>query len=48
MGYKWDVSVNVDELRNYSGYPLMMCPTKLIKELLFNEYYYEFDFLESR
>ena len=32
MGYKWDVSVNVDELRNYSGYPLMMCPTKLIKE----------------
>lgn len=32
LGFKWDVSVNVDELRNYSGYPLMMCPTKLIKE----------------
>lgn len=32
LGFKWDVSVNVDELRNYSGYPLMMCPKKLIKE----------------
>ena len=32
LGYKWDVSVNVDELREYSGYPLMMCPKKLIEE----------------
>jgi len=32
LGYNWDVSVNVDELRDYSGYPLMMCPRKLIEE----------------
>lgn len=32
LGYKWDVSVNVDDLRDYSGYPLMMCPKKLIEE----------------
>lgn len=32
LGYKWDVSVNVDNLRDYSGYPLMMCPVKLITE----------------
>ena len=32
MGYKWDVSVEMDDLRNYSGYPLMMCPKKLLEE----------------
>ena len=32
MGYKWGVSVEMEDLRNYSGYPLMMCPKKLIKE----------------
>lgn len=31
-GFQWDVSVNVDELRDYSGYPLMMCPKKLMQE----------------
>lgn len=31
-GFKWDVSVNADDLREYSGYPLMMDPKKLIEE----------------
>ena len=32
MGYKWDVSVDMEDLRDYNGYPLMMCPIKLIEE----------------
>lgn len=32
MGYKWAVSVECEELRDYSGYPLMMCPKKLLEE----------------
>lgn len=31
-GYKWDVSVECEDLRNYSGYPLMMCPRKMLEE----------------
>lgn len=31
-GYKWAVSVDCEDLRNYSGYPLMMCPKKLLEE----------------
>ncbi len=31
-GFKWDASVDTEDLREYSGYPLMMCPKKLIKE----------------
>lgn len=31
-GYKWDVSVDCEDLRNYSGYPLMMCPRKVLEE----------------
>ncbi|MEF9917538.1 MAG: rhamnan synthesis F family protein [Lachnospiraceae bacterium] len=32
LGYQWDVSVETEDLRSYSGYPLMMCPEKIIKE----------------
>lgn len=32
MGYRWGVSVEVEDLRDYSGYPLMMCPKKLVAE----------------
>ncbi len=32
LGYKSSVSVEMDDLRTYNGYPLMMCPTKLIRE----------------
>lgn len=32
MGYKWDVSVECEDLRDYSGYPLMMCPKKMLEE----------------
>lgn len=32
MGFKWDLSVEMEDLREYNGYPLMMCPTKLIAE----------------
>lgn len=32
MGYKWAVSVDCEDLRDYSGYPLMMCPKKLLEE----------------
>lgn len=32
MGYKWGVSVDCEDLRDYSGYPLMMCPKKLLEE----------------
>lgn len=31
-GYKWAVSVKCEDLRDYSGYPLMMCPKRLIEE----------------
>lgn len=31
-GYKWTVSVECEDLRGYSGYPLMMCPKKLLAE----------------
>lgn len=31
-GYRWAVSVECEDLRSYSGYPLMMCPKKLIAE----------------
>lgn len=31
-GYKWGVSVEMEDLRDYSGYPLMMCPRKLLEE----------------
>lgn len=32
QGYRWGVSVEFEDLRNYSGYPLMMCPKKLVEE----------------
>lgn len=32
LGFKSTVYVETEALRSYSGYPLMMCPTKLIKE----------------
>ncbi len=32
LGFKSAVSVETEQLRSYSGYPLMMCPTKLMKE----------------
>lgn len=32
LGYKWEVSVDMDDLRGYSGYPLLMCPKKLLSE----------------
>lgn len=31
-GYKWAVSVECEDLRHYSGYPLLMCPKRLIEE----------------
>ena len=31
-GFKWDVSVECEDLRNFSGYPLMMCPKKMLEE----------------
>lgn len=31
-GYRWAVSAECEDLRDYSGYPLMMCPKKLLKE----------------
>lgn len=31
-GYNWDVSVACEDLRDFSGYPLMMCPKKLLAE----------------
>lgn len=32
MGFSWDVSVECEDLRNYSGYPLLMCPKLLLQE----------------
>lgn len=32
MGFKWAVSVECEDLRSYSGYPLMMCPRRLLEE----------------
>lgn len=32
LGYRWDISVEMEDLREYSGYPLMMCPRKLLEE----------------
>lgn len=32
LGYRWEVSVECEDLREYSGYPLMMCPKRLVKE----------------
>lgn len=32
LGYRYDVSVNVDELRDMNNYPLMMMPTRLLAE----------------
>lgn len=31
-GYKWAVSAECEDLRDYSGYPLMMCPKKMLQE----------------
>lgn len=31
-GFRWAVSAGDESLRDYSGYPLMMCPKKLITE----------------
>ena len=31
-GYKWATSVEMEDLREFNGYPLMMCPTKLIEQ----------------
>lgn len=31
-GFKWGISVDMEDLRKYSGYPLMMCPQRLISE----------------
>lgn len=31
-GFKWEAFVDTHGLEDYTGYPLMMCPTKLIKE----------------
>ena len=32
MGYKWTVSVEMDDLREFSRYPLLMCPKKMLSE----------------
>ncbi|NEW66168.1 rhamnan synthesis F family protein [Carnobacteriaceae bacterium zg-84] len=32
LGFKWDVSVQCDDLREFTGYPLLMCPKLLIKQ----------------
>lgn len=32
LGYRWKTSVEMDDLRQYNGYPLMMCPRKLMEE----------------
>lgn len=32
MGFKWKVSVECEDLRDYSGYPLLMCPKRLLQE----------------
>lgn len=32
LGFKSGLSVDMEDMRSYSGYPLMLCPTKLIKE----------------
>lgn len=31
-GFKWDVYVDTRDLKDYTDYPLMKCPTKLLKE----------------
>lgn len=32
LGFVSATSVKTDQMREYSGYPLMMCPVKLLKE----------------
>ncbi|MGF7002036.1 lipopolysaccharide biosynthesis protein [Lachnospiraceae bacterium PFB1-21] len=32
LGFKWDISVEMEDLRQFSGYPLMMCPKLLLAE----------------
>lgn len=32
LGYKWDTSVDMDDLRSYSGYPMIMCPRVLLEK----------------
>lgn len=32
LGFTWTVSVECEDLRDYSGYPLMMCPKRLLQE----------------
>lgn len=32
LGYKWATSVDMEDLRNYSGYPMIMCPQILVEK----------------
>ena len=32
LGFKKGLSVDMEDLRTYNSYPLMMCPTKIVKE----------------
>lgn len=53
MGYKWSVSVKMDDLRELSRYPLLMCPKKLVSERrcpIFKKrsfFHMELDFLKN-
>ena len=31
-GFKWDVYVKTDDLKDFTDYPLLVCPTKLLRE----------------
>lgn len=31
-GYRWDVYVNTDDLKDFTDYPLLVCPARLLRE----------------
>ena len=31
-GYKWDVYVRTDDLRDFTDYPMLVCPTRLLRD----------------
>ena len=31
-GYQWDVYVNTDDLKEFTDYPLLVCPTRLLRD----------------
>lgn len=32
MGYKWDVYVKTDDLKDFADYPLLVCPARLLRD----------------